>query len=97
MITVSDLNESHVALAFITDALFCSELETGATPTSRELAAAIRKALRTHRGWNGRTRTVAAVFATTPIYAAEREEWGRRLAEDALKASDVLAELSRME
>ena len=45
MITVSDLNESHVALAFITDALFCSELETGAAPTGRELAAAIRKAL----------------------------------------------------
>jgi len=97
VITMSDLNESHVALAFITDALFCSELKTGATPTGRELAAAMRKALRTHRGWNGCTRTVAAAFTTTPIYALEREAWSRQLAENALTASDVLAELSRME
>lgn len=97
MITVSDLNESHVALAFITDALFCSELETDATPTGPQLASAIHEALRTHRGWNGCTRAVAAAFSTTPLYATKREAWCRRLAEDTLQASDVLAELSRME
>jgi hypothetical protein len=94
---VSDLDESHVALARLTDALFCSELETGDTPTGRQLAAAIRGALRTYRNWNGCTRAVAAAFAKTPSWAEQRETWCRRLAEDALRASDVQAEIIQME
>ena len=93
MIAVSDLNESHLALALITDALFCSELETGSTPTSPELTAAIRKALESHRGWNCRTRTVAAAFANTPAYAVEREAWCRELAEQALGSADLMSVL----
>lgn len=84
MSTVFDLNESHVALAHITDALFCSELKTGENPTRRQLAAAIRKALQEHRNWNGCTRAVAAAFARTPDTATEREQWCRRLAEETL-------------
>ena len=49
MIAMSDINESHIALARITDALFCSDLVTGETPSRHELAAAIRRALREHR------------------------------------------------
>lgn len=97
MISVSDLNESHLALALITDALFCSELEIGDTPAGYQLAAAIREALRTRRGWNGCTRAVAAAFAETPASATRREEWCRRLAEQALASADVQAQLSQME
>jgi hypothetical protein len=60
---MSDLTESHVAIARITDALFCSDLETGDAPTGRQLAAAIRQALTTYRTRNGCTHTVAATFA----------------------------------
>jgi hypothetical protein len=85
---VSDLTESHVALARITDALFCSELATDDQPTIRQLAAAIREALRTHRNWNVCTRAVAAAFTTNPQEAERREAWCRSLADEALKAAD---------
>jgi hypothetical protein len=77
--------------------LFCSKLKTGDTPTGSELAAAIRESLRAHRGWDRRTRAVAAAFAKAPTKAAEREAWSRRLAEVTLRAPDVLTEISRME
>jgi hypothetical protein len=89
VIAMPDLNESHVAVARITDALFCSELETGDSPTGRQLVAAIRGALRTHRNWNGCTRFVSAAFAKAPEAAERREHWCRQLAEDALKAVDI--------
>lgn len=94
---MSDLNESHVAVARITDALFCSELETGDSPTGRQLAAAIREALRTHRNWNGCTRFVSAAFAKAPIEAARREAWCRELAEDVLGSADIRLELNDAE
>jgi hypothetical protein len=90
---VSDLTESHVALARIADALFCSELETGDVPTSQQLAAAIRTSLRTHRNWDGCTRAVAEAFAQTPKAAEHRERWCHRLAEAALKAADIRLDL----
>lgn len=70
---MSDLAESDVATARNIDALFCSELETGDEPTKRQLAAAIRSSLKTHRTWEGCTRVVVAVFTKTPTCAAERE------------------------
>lgn len=93
MTDVSDLNESHLALALITDALFCSDLETGDTPTREQLGAAIRKTLSINHGWNGCTRTVASAFATTPRWATEREFWCRRLAEEALRSPGLSAEI----
>jgi hypothetical protein len=97
MIAGFELDESHVALALITDALFCSELETGAALTNLQLAAAIHEALRTYRGWNGRTHVVAAAFASAPCYAMHREEWCRQLARRALGTSDPQAQFSQME
>lgn len=97
MIAVSDLAESHVALARITDALFCSELETSHLPTGRQLAAAIRQSLKRHDNWNGCTRAVAEAFTKDPHAAGKREEWCRQLAEDALKAEDIPVDLSQME
>lgn len=97
MTAVCDLNESHLALALITDALFCSKLKTGQMLTGPQLAAAIREALKAHRGWDRRTRTVAAAFAKAPANAAEREAWSRQLAEAAVKSSDILTELTQME
>lgn len=96
MTVVSDLNEGHVARALIADALFCSTLETGATPTDVELATAIRSSLRRRRGWNGCTRAVAVAFTESPISAAEREAWCHQLAVQALNASEVRATLNRM-
>ena len=93
MIVVSDLTERHLALARITDALFCSELETGVTPTDRQLADAIRRVLRTNRNWNGCTRAVAEAFAKSPKASEQREAWCRQLAEHALKAADIRADI----
>lgn len=86
---MSDLNERHVALARMTDALFCSELETGSLPTGRQLAAAIRASLQAHRNWNGCTRAVATAFATMPTSAEERERWCLQLVRDALGDADI--------
>jgi hypothetical protein len=97
VIAVSDINESHLALARIIDALFCSELETGTVPTGRQLAHAIRDALRKHRNWNGMTRAVGEAFGSAPAEAERREEWCREIAEHALKDADIQADLSRME
>ncbi|HTJ66666.1 MAG TPA: hypothetical protein VL551_03980 [Actinospica sp.] len=94
---MSDLDESHVARALVADALFCSTLKTGDSPTIRELVSAARRALHSRKGWNGCTRAVAAAFAAAPISAAEREEWSQQLAASALKSADVLALLSQME
>jgi hypothetical protein len=86
---MSDLTESHVALARIADALFCSELETGQSPTNRQLAAAIRASLKIHRNWDGCTRAVAAAFAHAPRAAEQRERWCQQLAGDVLTAADT--------
>ncbi|MBS2966584.1 hypothetical protein KGA66_26335 [Actinocrinis puniceicyclus] len=84
MHATADLNEGHLALARLVDALFCSDLETGSTPTHRQLAAAIRGALQNRRGWNGRTRAVAEAFTRNPREAEMRELWCQQLAEIAL-------------
>lgn len=93
MITVSDLNESHLAMARIVDALFCSDLETGTVPTGRQVAHAIRAAHRKYRNWDGLTRAVAEKFGRTPGEAARREEWCRQLAERALSSTVVALSL----
>ena len=68
-------------------------LKTDGAPSNRQLAAAIRRGLRTHRNWNGLTRAVAAAFANMPTEAAEREAWCRELAEDVLDSTDLRMEL----
>ena len=85
-----DLDESSLALACITDALFCSDVEAGAVLTVAQVARAISDALRAHRNWNGLTRAVCAAFATSPAEAASREQWCRRVAEAALSWSDTV-------
>lgn len=89
--SASDLTEHDLALAFMTDALFCSNLRFGDVPTGQQLLAAIRESVKTHRGWNGCTRRVAAAFASAPVAAARREVWCRRLAEGALEAGDYIS------
>jgi hypothetical protein len=85
-----DLDESSLALACITDALFCSDVEEGAILTGVEVALAISKALRTHRDWNGLTRAVRAAFANAPAEAACREEWCRKVAAHALNHAGIV-------
>lgn len=97
MIAVSDLNESHLAMARIIDALFCSDLKTNTAPTSRQVSQAIRDALRKHRNWNGLTRAVGEAFGNTPAEAERREEWCREIAQHALRDADIHEDLSRME
>ena len=85
-----DLNESHLALARITDALFCSDLEAGAILTGSQVGQAVNEALRAHRDWNGLTRAVRAAFAKAPAEAACREQWCRQVAEAALNSADII-------
>ena len=93
---MSDLTESHVALGHITDALFCSELETDSLPTRRQMAAAIRSALKTHRNWNGCTRAAAGAFTRNPDAAGKREAWCHQLAESALSNADIRLDLDNL-
>lgn len=90
---MSDLNESHRTIARLTDALFCSDLVTGDTPTGRQLAHAIRSALKTHRNWNGLTRAVAEAFGAEPAEAGRREAWCHQLAVSAISDADIVLEL----
>lgn len=90
MITVSDLNESHLNLARITDALFCSGLKTGSSPTGQQLADAIRETFKKYRTWNGLTREVSGAFALVPVDAERREAWCQQLAEHALNNKDLV-------
>ena len=94
---MSDLTEHDLALALLTDALFCSDLPLGSAPTGKELASAIRRSLKTHRGWNGCTRMVAAAFASAPTGACLREAWCRQLVEDALDTADFVPALTEPE
>jgi len=94
VIAVWDLNESDLALACITDAVFCSDLEAGAVLTGSQVGQAVSDALRAHRDWNGLTRAVRAAFANEPVEAACREEWSRKVAEDVLNRRDVLLDCS---
>ncbi|HEV2344456.1 MAG TPA: hypothetical protein VGS97_10225 [Actinocrinis sp.] len=71
------------------DALFCSDVETGDTSTEPEVAAAIRRALRKYRDWNGCTRVVAAAFANAPTSANERERYCRCLVAEAFANADL--------
>jgi hypothetical protein len=87
-----DLNESHLALGRITDALFCSELVAGVVLTSIQVGQAVNEALSAHRDWNGLTRAVRAAFAKAPAEAACREEWCRQVAEAALNSTDLASE-----
>lgn len=87
---MSDLNESHLALARIADALFCSDLEVGAVLTGCQVAQAISDALSAHRDWDGLIRAVRAAFAKEPAEAACREEWCRQVAEGVLSSGDVV-------
>ena len=90
---MSDLSESHLALAHLIDALFCSELETSTTPTDRQVAHGIRSALKTHRNWDGLTRAVSEAFESAPVEAAWREEWCREIAEHALSSKNLVLNL----
>ena len=89
-----DLDENSLALACMTDALFCSDVELGAALTTIQVAQAISEALRAHRDWNGLTRAVRTAFAAEPAEAACREEWCRRVAESALSWSDIVLDRS---
>lgn len=86
---MSDLTESHLALAWITDAVFCSDLEAGAILTRDQVGRAVSDALRAHRDWNGLTRMVRAAFAEAPADAASREAWSRQVAEHVLNRADI--------
>ena len=90
---MTDLAERHRAMAFLTDALFCSDLEIGSTPSEREMSAAIRSALKAHRNWDGCTRTVTAAFGEDIASATRREAWCRQLAEQTLGSDDAISAL----
>lgn len=85
-----DLDESRLAVACITDALFCSDVEAGAPLSGAQVGQAMGAALRAYRDWDGLTRAIRAAFAKAPAEAASREEWCRRVAEAALNRADFV-------
>jgi hypothetical protein len=87
---MSDLNENHLALARITDALFCSDVEAGGSLSGPQATQAVKDALKAYRNWNGLTRAVRAAFAAAPVEAACREKWCREVAEEALSRGDFV-------
>jgi hypothetical protein len=81
------ISESTLALAWVTDALFCSDLTTGQLLTGTEMSDAIRAALAEHGGWDGCMRTVALAFIDDENQAIERQLWCRRIAVEAWESS----------
>ncbi len=74
-----------LAIARITDALFCSQLAIDSIPDGEQLAAAIRNALDEHDGWDGCMRAAALAYVDDETAAAERQLWCQRIAVDALR------------
>lgn len=90
---VTDLAQHHRATAFLADALFCSDLKIGRTPSEQEMSAAIRSALKAYRNWDGCTRAVTAAFCVDLTSATRREAWCRQFAEQALGSDDAISAL----
>lgn len=92
---MSDLDDGHRAEALLADCLFCSDLQTGSSPSDVQVAAAIRSTLKKRRNWDGFTRAVIAAFRDDIDSASQREAWCRELAERALGAGDFESEVDR--
>jgi hypothetical protein len=69
------------------EALFASVLPTGVLPGRRELADAIRQAMRTYPGPRGCAAEVAAAFGDYPESAVRRMRWARDVIELAYPES----------
>ena len=90
---VTDLAQRHRSVAFLTDALFCSELKIGCTPSEQELSAVIRSTLKAHRNWDECTRAVTAASCADLTSATRREVWCRQAAEQALGSDNTTSPL----
>lgn len=62
-------------------ALFVSDLSVAQQPTSAEVTAAIRHALRSHGGSRACAADVAAAYGDYPELAAPRMRWARTVIE----------------
>lgn len=85
---MTDLDDGHRAEALLADCLFCSDLETGSSPSDTQVPAAVRSTLKKRRNWDGCTRAVMAAFRDDIDSASRREAWCRQLAERALSSGD---------
>ena len=63
------------------EALFTSDLSVRGQYTQIEVAAAIRRAIDTHRGLRGCAGEVAAAYGEHPETAARRMRWARAVVE----------------
>ncbi|WP_198655421.1 hypothetical protein [Streptomyces geranii] len=61
------------------EALFSSDLATGTEPTPAEIAAAIRRSIRSHGGSRGCACALAGAFGDRPETAVPRMRWALRL------------------
>ena len=69
------------SLAARAEALFTSDLSVRGQYTQIEVAAAIRRAIDTHRGFRGCAGEVAAAYGEHPETAARRMRWARAVVE----------------
>ena len=66
---------SDLLTAARAEALFTSDLSTGSHPTSAEVAAAIRRAVRIHGGTRGCATELASEYGDHPDTAVSRMRW----------------------
>src|SRR5688572_10440600 len=71
------------------EALFASDVSAG-TPLSRaEATAAIRRAMRAHRGTRGCAAALATSYGERPETAAPRMRWARSVVESLFRATEA--------
>ena len=80
---MTEAEQYDSALAWVTDALFCSRLTCDSVPDGEQLAGAIRDAIAEHDGWDGCMRAAALAHVDGETAAAERRLWCQRIAVDA--------------
>ena len=72
----------NILIAARVEALYASDLSTGAAADRRVADAAIRSAVRRHGGVRGCLAVLATEYGEHPELAATRSAWARRLVED---------------
>src|SRR3954447_5586656 len=75
------VNATDPLTAARAEALFISNLSAYSFPTSTEVTAAIRHAVRTYGGIRGCAGEVAAAYGERPEIAAPRMRWARQMVE----------------
>jgi hypothetical protein len=81
------MNSSDVLAIARAEALFVSDVSAGSPLSRDEATAAIRRAVRTHRGSRGCAAELAASYGEHPETAVPRMRWARAVVESLYQRS----------